>query len=504
MGEWAVDSIHMFVWFVILQLILALFSGAITVDFEKFKGKDKREELEEELEGREINMKCYAALMAHLTGFASINAWGSFQQLPFFRQSAVLTFIAVFVAFLGQCVLQRITAKIREMVCLGDDGEEDPFEEMWVEETEEAENDVMALTLSFMTVNAWRFVILGCLPNVEGKEEPPACPENGLYEHSHWQMALLFLSALFISGLVFAAHYSFPTTLEEWHLPISPKLALRLVWVAIASVAMCFSWCMFYALQMILASVSAFQGEEELLSVVLALVCSLGVFSMMIPLDLLADADWTDERVDEGIRATMETFAILVGFAWEQCFDTSVDALAEATAGWRYIGPHSAKLILSIFCAGLLVPAWKWYMLPYILKKGWRFGPVGAPHDLEDMFKQFIEEENEKFASIEDPEERARQQAEDGGRTLDVISRLHRAVTADGTKGYIPPTDPSLCQQLVISADPDGMRRQIIELSAALAKAERERDNAQNMVAYQMEAMLENMKKLNLTVTRIP
>ena len=39
--------------------------------------------------------------------------------------------------------------------------EKDPFEQMWDDETEEAENDVMSLTISFMTVNAWRFAILG-------------------------------------------------------------------------------------------------------------------------------------------------------------------------------------------------------------------------------------------------------------------------------------------------------------------------------------------------------
>merc|ERR1719487_3163800 len=134
---------------------------------------------------------------------------------------------------------------------------------------------------------------------------------------------------------------------------------------------------------MVLAGYSLFEGEQqsEMLSVVLALICSLGVFTTMIGLDWLADQDWTDDRCDAGIRATMDAFALLVGFAWEQCFDNSVDAIASSTGN-----PHRSKLALSFFCAGLLVPAWKWYMLPYILKKGYKFSYVSGPKDFLKVF----------------------------------------------------------------------------------------------------------------------
>lgn len=398
-------------------------------------------------------------------------------------------------------------------MCVGDDNTTDPFEEMWHDETEEAENDVMSLTLSFLTVNAWRFLIIQCMPNSEGKEEVPSCPEGSLFAHSSLDKVLLWGSAFFFTGVVFSLHYYLPVgKWDSTSLPVSPQVAQRIAEDVVASASMCFSWCTFYGIQMVLAghSIFASEADAELLSVVLALFCSLGSFALMLPLDWLADQDWTDDRCDSGIRATMDAFALLVGFAWEQCFDTSVDALAHATDN-----PHRSKFVLSIFCAGLLVPAWKWYMLPYILKKGWRFGYVTQPGDLEVIFRQMHEEHEASGADPEDSE------------TIRLIAKLHSShvvpLSNGNAVGYQPPTladtaalgSPGAPGQPAVEAEllsdkpltakeAVALRRRVIDLQASLVKAEKDRDNAQNVVAYQMEAMLENMKKLNLTVTRIP
>merc|ERR1719272_2667250 len=94
---------------------------------------------------------------------------------------------------------------------------------------------------------------------------------------------------------------------------------------------------------------------------------------MILPLDKVADADWTDEHADMAIRSIMSAMGLLIGFSWEQCFDASVGAIAATTAdsSIKIVNPHTTKLALTIFCAGLLVPAWKWYMLPFIIAKGW-------------------------------------------------------------------------------------------------------------------------------------
>merc|ERR1719199_1839892 len=104
-----VDVIHMLMWFTIMQVSLACLSGAagpFQVSEER-QNEMTEEELEETLEAKEVNMKCFAVLLAHITGFASINAFGTVQQMAF-KSSWLVALLAVPVAFLCHAGLQRI------------------------------------------------------------------------------------------------------------------------------------------------------------------------------------------------------------------------------------------------------------------------------------------------------------------------------------------------------------------------------------------------------------
>jgi hypothetical protein len=401
LAEFATDMTHMLIWFTLLQILLFIFSGASRVDADKLKEEGGDEALEEEVEVRELDLKCYATLMAHLTGFASINAWGSLQQLSYFTGNPFMSQLTVPIAFCGQWLLQQFTDFIRETVASMGDGQKDEFENLWDEETEEAENDIMGLTLSFMTVTSFRFLLVGCLPNNEGKEEPPHCPEDNLYHHTPTNMMLLWVCAWCFTGVVFAWHYNMPVWFAAEELP-SHLATIRRTFVAvITSVSMCYCWCQFFGMQMILAH---WIEEPETLAVALALVVSIGVFALMVGLDWLADQDWTDDRCDAGIRATIDACSLLVGFAWEQCFDQSVDAIASSTIGWQILDPHRTKLILTFFCASLLVPAWKMYMLPYIHHEGWQRGYVLKVSDIKRVVQSFLDNEQEQEEEAEKKE----------------------------------------------------------------------------------------------------
>merc|ERR1712100_707264 len=60
---------------------------------------------------------------------------------------------------------------MRDWVAKGGDGETDKLEKLWDEEVEEAENDITALGLSFLTVQSVKFWFCGTLANVEGEKE---------------------------------------------------------------------------------------------------------------------------------------------------------------------------------------------------------------------------------------------------------------------------------------------------------------------------------------------
>lgn len=195
--------------------------------------EDEEKEDEEKMDKMELNMKSYATLLAHLTGFASINAWGSLQQfggicmgatslmgegdecsdhggyiLLNIRASAALCFAVIPISFLGQFTLQRITNYIRYRVAMGDDGEEDEFEKLWDEEAEESENDVMGLTLSFNLMQAIRAAIVIVdgkvnLPNPEGEvgldvNVNPNWLTQGMQLYGVALLALLVMAILFM------------------------------------------------------------------------------------------------------------------------------------------------------------------------------------------------------------------------------------------------------------------------------------------------------------------
>jgi len=419
--EAALDLGHFLFWYVSLQVSLCKLSGAVG-------GVDAIKHLpfleqEQDKDRREVNLKCWSVLLAHLTGFASINAWGTVQHLPYFSSSPGRSFLSVPIALVGQVCLQRITDFFRERISLDGDGFKDLYERMWDEEAEEAENDVMGLTISFCLTNALRYTISGCFPNQEGKEEPGGngCYEDSLYTHTFEQKAQLQLLGLLFCFLIFMLRVCLPEWLfleeeeeedsdEDVGMEEPTQSAIleqqeeskwefwkRLFEGCFTSISMSFSWCAFFGVQMVLAGFKTFQGEAnaELSQVVLAISLSLSVFAFMVLLDKVADAGGQPDASNfarkgaEGVRDIMTAFSLLVGFAWEQCFDQSVDSLAAVAK--PPLNQHSAKLFLSVFCASLLVPAWKAYILPFIVAKGWRYGSCHHPDHIGHVIRQMIE-----------------------------------------------------------------------------------------------------------------
>lgn len=512
-GALLVDMIHMLLWFTMMQLALAHFSGAAgpgQIDSAIFEKASKRKQ-EEMVEEAEVNMKCYAVLLAHLTGFAAINAFGTVQQL-FFASSPLTAYLAVPVAFVAVVALQRVTDNIRERVMLGDDGEKDEFEKLWDEETEEAENDVMGLVISFLTIQATRFAISGCLPNQEGKEEECSVEEY-LFHHSSGQKLGMFGMAVFFTLFIFALRKYWPESFEEEYLEKLEEegtkeeahrwsLVARTAEGLSVAVAMCFSWSIFYGTQMTIASMAeTFKTEEQLLSVVLAFCLSTILMFGLIPLDWLADQDWTDASADRAIRSIMEAMALTIGFSWEQCFDACVDAIATTTEGGHGpLNPHTTKLALTVFCSVLIVPAWKWYMLPYIIAKGWQYGMISGFEDLERVAKIMVEVEHED----EETGERTKKVCPDKfEKVKEVWHEVKAHADMTGKKGKEETLAEASSYQALASDDAQALRKKNAVLVEELEKAKKASLAAQKMLDSTMESMFASLKQMNATVAKI-
>lgn len=377
--------VHMMVWFSVMQLVLAHLSGAIgeitgrVVDYQEEGSKNKVR----------ADMGCFAVLCAHMTGFASIFAWGTLQQLHPFNTSPIMSLSIVPLALLGQYYLQRVASKIRTRVALGDDGEWDDAERVWHDNTAEAEDDVMGLCCSWLMAQALRFWISGVLPNVEG--------EDKLEEHAVTQICILAaigVSLAVFVGIVIALRETFKTEEKETQFPAGDvnvesaganeeTASGRFINCGICTIGMSMAWCAFFSSKWFTQNLSFMSGQSEMiLTITTALFISLWAFFLIWCLDKLADADWTPDTVDEGIKRVIACIGFAIGFGWEKCFDAATEVLAESLPS-----PHLSKMALAIACAAVVVPAWRLFILPMSIDNGWKYGFILDLHNTDQWKK---------------------------------------------------------------------------------------------------------------------
>lgn len=173
---------------------------------------------------------------------------------------------------------------------------------------------------------------------------------------------------------------------------------------SVTTVSMGFAWCTFFGARWFFSGYDYLAEDPMLMATVLALVLSFLSFSLIFVLDKIADAEWTGEKADEIIIQIISAIGILVGFAWEQCFDAAVGALSSVSP----IGDLNTKVILTLFCVSIIVPAWHSFMLPMVVEEGWKFGFVVTHERLMEAFEVLKEEEEEELQKQgEAPESKA-------------------------------------------------------------------------------------------------
>jgi hypothetical protein len=329
------------------------------------QGGEEEGEDEEDLTKRkeaQLDMKCWAVLFGHITGFASINAFGTLQGMMISQDEAqrtptlhnlfytastpVVAFVVLTILFLGY-------DKLRGCVIYGDDGKEDEMEKLWDDETEETEDDVMGLTVSFMTVQVARFAIKGIMPNEEGNMEVTDIT------YSLGEAGELVGFGIFI----FALHVIRTQVIKGDILTRRATEQFKII------CGMIFAWCFFFGVQMFIEHIvdaeglsDAAKGVETIKAVAVAVLITFCCYVMIFVLDKLADADFTDSSIDKSIRELIKALGILIGFAWEKSFDASVESVADEAE--REMPQSVTKLVMSVIICVTVIPAWRWYILP--------------------------------------------------------------------------------------------------------------------------------------------
>lgn len=397
---------HRFFWHAFLQISLAYITKSICHS-DKVRADIISEEEggREKFESCELWAKCVGLLLAHMTGFAWIAAWGTVQQAPWFAQNWYFSWLVVPASFITNIPLLKLTDCVRDKIASsGDPDDVDKLETMWNEVVADAENDITALGVSFLTVQSVKFLICGTLANVEGEED-----EELTYGHSVRDCVLLYLFGT-ICIPIFCAVKLKLAALEEGEekeaeekeeeaknrryveltdeeraerkekqeeekeaAEKNEKFARNLD-IICATFVMGMAWSYFYATKWALGAMPLnWGGNAQILTLSEAVVSSTVCFSCIFVLDKLADADWTSDKADECIKCVISAIGVFVGFAWEQAFDAGVAALGSNTPR-----PVLTKQLMAIACALVVVPAWRLHIAPVIFQEGWRFGFIAS------------------------------------------------------------------------------------------------------------------------------
>eukprot|EP00929_Paragymnodinium_shiwhaense_P002524 TRINITY_DN1027_c0_g1_i1.p1 TRINITY_DN1027_c0_g1~~TRINITY_DN1027_c0_g1_i1.p1 ORF type:complete len:803 (+),score=281.20 TRINITY_DN1027_c0_g1_i1:83-2491(+) len=319
----------------------------------------------EYMEEMEANMKCWAVLFGHITGFAAIHAFGELQQL-IGKHNPLFALALTAPAYLAMSGLFLAMDELREYVNKGD-GYEDERETCWDETTEETENDIIALMMSFLWVQCIRQLITGALPNAEGAEE-----EAQMRGHSIIEAVLLIgTGCAVISAMAYKIIHSLAHEEEEekkegehHHPSLRERFTERLSEHFSLTCAMIFAWTLYFGTQWGMCSLLYGQVSEMMLEVLTTLANSLMAFSVIYSLDKLADREDTDATADLVIGRIIAALAVLIGFAWEHCFDKATEVLTDMLP-FKPVEYPRFLLVCIIFL--IVVPAWRWYIVPFCI-----------------------------------------------------------------------------------------------------------------------------------------
>lgn len=309
------------------------------------------------LRDKRNRLLAWGTLAAHIAGFAAIDFYGSMQDWSFFRLNVATTTLATVIAVLGMMLNFWLGLKLREWASLADDDEIDAEEAAWDATCVDAENDVAGLCLGLLISRTLRQAVTGELPPLT----PVGEPKGKTWDDCGW---LALICALLIA-FVFSFK-RFDTSLKK-RISFGP-LMIRVLNVTECVNATTAGWTMLFCNRWIFHTATA--GWTNLAPMtahqIIALMNSVLVIPAMFLVDYLADNHLLSE---EGLRSLGVSFGLLVGLSWEITFDTAVENLEHrmVNAYHNHILGAFAKTILILGLCGVVLPAWRMYILPKAL-----------------------------------------------------------------------------------------------------------------------------------------
>jgi len=291
-------------------------------------------------EGYETRTKCWSTLFAHMAGFAMISAGGDLQSSPFFMDNPGASWLAIVVCIIFLLCIFSLSGFFYRR-CEGSEAKA-----LFMEESIEAEDDIICLAVSFMMIQSMRFTITGSLPS-----------KLGLYHKQATETAQT--TALYVTGILAAAFM------------VAVAMAMprsRVKNLVVGTLSMGFAWAFLFATR------SLYDSWDFLLSrrispitiegrILLAMTLSLFSCLIIVILDKFED-NLTDDADDihKALKKIITGLSILIGFTWEHTFDGCVEAISSL-----FSDPLAIKLALTSLIVLIVVPAWRMYILAKVV-----------------------------------------------------------------------------------------------------------------------------------------
>jgi len=302
-----------------------------------------------------------------MTGFAAINAGGTLQHMHIFSGSPVLVLLAVVVNTIFLAVLFHVFGWLRDLA-INVDGVETEEEQLFKEHVEEAENDIAGLSISFLLVQALRFITSGSLPNKEGGDH-----------ESHGQPEALWLLLLGCCFAVVTYMMMFVMGSHDGHGEAHPTWRVKVAAVSQSVFGMMFAWCTLFATRGLMRASPLLQsmgaGPQTMQGRILAaMIVSAGTMSFILLIDMIDDnSEGFARRLNlenvlsgraqkRAVQSFVLAISILVGFSWEHCVDFGLASLSSLTEH-----PTGMKLVFTSVVFFILIPAWRKHILAKVL-----------------------------------------------------------------------------------------------------------------------------------------
>ncbi|CAE8624224.1 unnamed protein product, partial [Polarella glacialis] len=311
------------------------------------------------LEQRTRRIKCFALLLAHMTAFAAIRAGSTLQHTTLFSSSPFMAFLPVILTAvpIQLCFTVSNAYRTYHLESAKQAGRAGRRAKMAHEAIVEAENDIMSLSTSFLTVQCIRFALSGILADGEGLEEP---------EKPH---GLKTIGGLYLVSLIFAALSS---RMALW-IALQPeeeegeeeRTSTRFAEMAMSTFGDGFAWSLLFATRYVCVVIPFIKMETMFGRVEFALILSIFAGVTILGLDAVDDAfkaSGNDEASGPVIGTIINALGLFVGFSWEQSFSFGVEAVTATTPH-----KHFVQLAIGTFVFILMVRPWRRFILTKVM-----------------------------------------------------------------------------------------------------------------------------------------